>query len=160
MKLFHCKISFYRQGYPSSFREKHWQTKGGRKKEGWCMVLHQGHSSMYSVPSLLQGSTADWDTQAGQGRSSHNAYRTSPGPSTTFALLFPQHCGPLLASWELQTLALSRASPPGTNQHWSHSQCHKRTEITTNSEKLQSSTKPHSKAIAYSTMRESLQAES
>lgn len=67
MKLFHCKISFYRQGYPSSCREKHWQTKGGRKKEGWCMVLHQGHSSMYSVPSLLQGSTADWDTQAAKG---------------------------------------------------------------------------------------------
>lgn len=88
-----------------------------KTKEGWGMSFHQGHSSMprLSFSRPIVGEYA-WLTHTGQLkrerqplRSSCEAYRTSPGRSTTFALLIPHHCSPLLADWELETLALFKS---------------------------------------------------
>lgn len=139
MKLFHSKISFYIQRYPSNFREKHLQTKEGRKKEGWWMLFHQG-----PFPSLMQGNIVDWHTGWLREEfpwSLQNLPRSKH--QLCFALSPSLWSPPCQLQESCKPLPFSRASPAGTNQHWSHSQCHKAAESTS---KQQETAKQH-KAI-------------
>lgn len=133
MKLFHWKISFYLQWYLSSFREKHLQTKGERRKKEGLMNGVTPRSQQHASTSRPNAGQYCWLTHTGWLRRENLWGVPMKATEPPLVQAPPLLCSfPILRSppCQLRAANLLPFSRAGTNQHWSHSQCNKGAEIT------------------------------